>query len=1178
MKSKSERSVLVLRISLLIWIFLTRAEARVSGRKARQTQETEGLEASWGPWSPWGDCSQTCGVGVSDRRRRCLAKPRASHSWELPAFLSLGLPNHTPVVSAIRPHYPSQYPLTDTYAYSGGERRPFYSPSSSANQNGRLPVFRRSQGSGLPDQARPEAPLSWRDFPPYNQESVSVYRPPSFPSSSINYGQVGRSPWPPDSEGTGRVAGGGTRRSVPANQDGVSPRRSVSPGSSIRPGQFGYGRMPFSLPLHRQNRQARHSVHGGNSSSSAAAAEEPPPAGHGGVGPAEPKEHPGAEEDWGKVEPERQVGRSITSAGLPDPRPDERVEPGQATTDGRSVGLPHGRPDEVPPGLVERDRPAHFIPRVRTPPHPSREWQPERRAPSPNSHPAYPPFWQPVPHREPLYSFAPPLPPTRPLQLPPGSPSNPNIWLPPPQQPGEEPEGGGEAASELRPAGGRWRPGGPPPRNFKCSGPEKEYRRCSSQQVCPGGAVDPRVEQCSSFNSQEFMGRLYDWEPFTEVGAVQQCELTCRPAGFRFYVRQADAVRDGTPCVNSTVAGVCVGGHCLSEGCDGILGSGLVRDRCGVCGGRDASCRRVSATFNDTSVPLGYHHILDIPVGATAINITERKASPNYLALRSGTGQSVVNGRWAVDPPGEYQAGGTTFSYSRPRASAEGRDDGAGETLMAPGPTSTLLKLYIIHHRKNPGIDYEFYIPVESEQGGEQRGLRQEIGVRSPVLDSSIPGAPPPALSPAARSWAPEQPRAQGLGPSRNARIPPRTDQPLDTQPPFIWRRGLLTECSASCGKGTQHRIVYCVNRHTEQEVPEIKCDSATKPDTEEEPCNLHPCPPFWEVGSWSDCSVTCGSGLQQRQVQCRQSFGNRSTMVHPQRCSSLVRPNATQPCHPRVCSQWEIRTNWSACSVDCGSGKRTRSVRCVSNQGNIVSDRECSTRLRPQGTEDCHMGPCITNWYFTDWTQTCSAQCGPGIQRREVLCLSSGGGGGDCMGEKPLDMKACNGGRCLPVELWYTGPWSPCSSSCGNGTQRRDVICVQKLGSDFNVTPSASCAHLEKPALVQTCEVGPCGPQWFTTEWSACSRSCGRGSQTREVRCLTVDRRPSLACDASSRPEREQPCNTLPCGPQVSDENCKDKRHNCMMVVQARLCVYSYYKTVCCASCSQSTQRARRQ
>lgn len=241
--------------------------------------------------------------------------------------------------------------------------------------------------------------------------------------------------------------------------------------------------MPFSLPLHRQNRQARHSVYGGNSSSPAA--EEAPPEGHGGAGPAEPKEHRGAEEDWGEVEPERQVGAgqgwSITSAGLPDPGLNERVEPGQATTESRSVGLPHGRPDEVPPGVVERDRHAHFIPHVRALPHPSRKRQPERQAPSPNSHPAPPPFWQPVPHRESLYSFAPPLPPTRPLQLPPSLPSNPNIWLLPPQQPGKEPEGGGEAASELRPAGGRWRPSGPPPRNFKCSGPEKEYRRCSSQ-------------------------------------------------------------------------------------------------------------------------------------------------------------------------------------------------------------------------------------------------------------------------------------------------------------------------------------------------------------------------------------------------------------------------------------------------------------------------------------------------------------------------------------------------------------------------------------------------------------------------------------------------------------------------------------------------------------------------
>lgn len=61
-------------------------------------------------------------------------------------------------------------------------------------------------------------------------------------------------------------------------------------------------------------------------------------------------------------------------------------------------------------------------------------------------------------------------------------------------------------------------------------------------------------------------------------------------------------------------------------------------------------------------------------------------------AMRSGTGTSVVNGRWAVDPPGEYKAGGTTFTYTRPRAQAE---EERGETLRAAGPTSTQLQLYV---------------------------------------------------------------------------------------------------------------------------------------------------------------------------------------------------------------------------------------------------------------------------------------------------------------------------------------------------------------------------------------------------------------------------------------------------------------------------------------------------
>ena len=64
----------------------------------------------------------------------------------------------------------------------------------------------------------------------------------------------------------------------------------------------------------------------------------------------------------------------------------------------------------------------------------------------------------------------------------------------------------------------------------------------------------------------------------------------------------------------------------------------------------------------------------------------------------------------------------------------------------------------------------------------------------------------------------------------------------------------------------------------------------------------------------------------------------------------------------------------------------------------------------------------------LSPWPQ-CSAQCGPGVQKREVLCLShgqkDGGDGEDCLGEKPADMKACNRGACETTTMWYSSPWT---------------------------------------------------------------------------------------------------------------------------------------------------------
>lgn len=68
-----------------------------------------------------------------------------------------------------------------------------------------------------------------------------------------------------------------------------------------------------------------------------------------------------------------------------------------------------------------------------------------------------------------------------------------------------------------------------------------------------------------------------------------------------------------------------------SIGCDDYLGSDKVVDKCGVCGGDNTGCQVVSGVFKHAFTSLGYHRVVEIPQGATKINITEMYKSNNYL-------------------------------------------------------------------------------------------------------------------------------------------------------------------------------------------------------------------------------------------------------------------------------------------------------------------------------------------------------------------------------------------------------------------------------------------------------------------------------------------------------------------------------------------------------------------
>ncbi|XP_034382984.1 thrombospondin type-1 domain-containing protein 4-like [Cyclopterus lumpus] len=719
-----------------------------------------------------------------------------------------------------------------------------------------------------------------------------------------------------------------------------------------------------------------------------------------------------------------------------------------------------------------------------------------------------------------------------------------------PAQVRQEPQSSGQASG---PQQHQERPYNPLPSSF-CTGEHAHYRICNSN-ACPPSSKHIRAVQCSSYNNRPFMGRLYEWEPFNEVPVDQHCELNCRAVGFRFYVQQSERVIDGTPCGQNDTS-LCVGGKCSSPGCDHYLGSGKVMDKCGVCGGDNATCRRISGVFKHSLTKVGYHKIVEIPEGATKINITEMVKSRNYLALRSRSGRSIINGNWAIDRPGKYEGGGTMFTYRRPN---EIRST-AGESFLATGPTNEILDVYMIFQQPNPGVHYEYMLPSEKPVVPQQPSHRPEGNAVNGQGGYNQHGNP-----------------HHGGG-----REPPRLpDNPLPAaQPPrrtreYNWKLAGATECSASCGKGFRHSIFHCVSRLNHGQVSEALCDGSSRPTSQEEACNLEPCPAFWDIGEWSDCSKTCGLGMQHRQVLCRQIYANRTLNVHTSRCRHLERPETGSTCQMKICSEWQIRSEWTACSVPCGLGQRSREVRCVSNVGDFVPDEECNMKLRPIDVENCDLGSCAKSWFYTEWGNRCSVDCGMGVRTRGVLCLTNHISSLPlevCGSERPADAQVCNNGLCENRIEWFSGPWSQCSAECGAGSQQRSVVCL-KSDEGFVIMPPYECSSLDRPLGQQSCNLKACGAKWYHTDWSACSKTCEGGFRVREVRCLSDDTLSSEGCDEQLRPAEREDCNPEPCTPGI-DENCRDKYFNCNVVVQARLCVYDYYKTTCCASCSRVSHR----
>lgn len=176
---------------------------------------------------------------------------------------------------------------------------------------------------------------------------------------------------------------------------------------------------------------------------------------------------------------------------------------------------------------------------------------------------------------------------------------------------------------------------------------------------------------------------------------------------------------------------------------------------------------------------------------------------------------------------------------------------------------------------------------------------------------------------------------------------------------------------------------------------------------------------------------------------------------------------------------------------------------------------------------ERCENTPCLTEksldsfWLVTEWSQ-CSVLCGTGEQTRQAICPIDTRCDENSKPEITRSCstdKQCNG-------YWYVGPWSKCTDPChGQSKQTRDVICIVQVRGQSRITNDNTCSLNERPDVERICEeILRCSDRWFVGEWTECD--CQGGTiQKRDVRCLTSNGQNTNGCKVEDMPLYKKSC-----------------------------------------------------
>ncbi|XP_069091078.1 thrombospondin-2 isoform X1 [Pleurodeles waltl] len=335
-----------------------------------------------------------------------------------------------------------------------------------------------------------------------------------------------------------------------------------------------------------------------------------------------------------------------------------------------------------------------------------------------------------------------------------------------------------------------------------------------------------------------------------------------------------------------------------------------------------------------------------------------------------------------------------------------------------------------------------------------------------------------------------------------------------------IWVVDSCTKCSCQNAKTVCSQITC----------PAVHCGSPVIKEGECCPiCDPNGSEDGWSPWSeWTECSVTCGSGTQQRGRSCDVTSNTcEGSSIQTRTCNIGKCDNRI-----RQDGRWSNWSPWSSCSATCGVGNITR-IRLCNSPLPQMGGKDCQGNGRE--TKQCEGIPCPVNGKWGPWSpwSSCTVTCGGGLRERSRLCNSPRPqyGGKKCAGDNK-ENEMCNKQDC-PIDGCLSNPCFP--------------------GAECNSFPDGSWS-------CGSCPVGYIGNGTFCEDLDECALvpdACFRMNGVH--RCVNTD--PGFHClPCPPRYKGSQPYGV---GLEVAKKDkqmcepenpCKDKTHKCHKSAE---CIY---------------------